>query len=80
MAGNGVTVEAELSEDNIASEPVGRRLFLGGMVLGVAGIAFGRSIQDFLQSVAESDPTGALDSLRGQISHLLSVRHGPGHS
>jgi DMSO/TMAO reductase YedYZ molybdopterin-dependent catalytic subunit len=63
MAGNSVVVEAELTEDNIASEPVGRRLFLGGMVLGVAGIAFGRSIQDFLQSVAESDPTGALDTL-----------------
>ncbi|MBM9507436.1 molybdopterin-dependent oxidoreductase [Actinacidiphila acididurans] len=65
VAGGG---DQESAEEGRGS-PVGRRLVLGMLGLGVAGVAYGAGIQDkldnVLASVSAKDPTGVTDLLPG---------------
>lgn len=60
--------DQESAEEGRGS-PVGRRLVLGMLGLGVAGVAYGAGIQDkldnVLASVSAKDPTGVTDLLPG---------------
>lgn len=58
---------ADLTGSELAGTPIGRRLVLGLLGLGAAGVLTGRSIQDWLaqrlSSLQRNDPTGLSDLL-----------------
>ena len=75
---------AELEDVELEPErgrPIGRRVFLGLLGLGAAGVVFGAKAQDFLQTatapVARNDPTGiAQEILPLQKFRLYTVTNG----
>ena len=62
MADRTVTDSAATDRSVATGRPVGRRIVLGMLGLGVLGVAFGDHLQDlesdFLRPLEEHDPTG----------------------
>lgn len=63
MTATEAIIEAEISEDTIPAKHIGRRLFVGGLGIGVAGVLFGRAIQDSFENIRKIDPTGVTNVL-----------------
>lgn len=67
-------------QDARRSTPIGRRVILGMLGLGAAGIVVGESVQNrlaaLLQPIQQLDPTGLTDLLPGNYFRLYTVTAG----